>query len=58
MVLHDICIMQGDTISKKLDLGNSENRDREEIRNLLEMSDFPSVRNALQKITLIIFVIY
>ena len=58
MVLHDICIMQGDTISKKLDLGNSENRDREEIRNLLDMSDCPSVRDALQKITLIIFVIY
>ena len=58
MVRHNICIMQGDAISKKLDLGNSENRDREEIRKLLEMSDCPSVRDALQKIKLIIFLIY
>ena len=42
--------MQGDAISKKLDLGNSENRDREEIRKLLEMSDCPSVRDALQRL--------
>ena len=47
MVLHNICIMQGDVISKQLDLGNSENRDREEIKKLLEMCDWPSVRDAL-----------
>ena len=36
MVRHNICIMQGDAISKQLNLGNSEDRDREEIRKLLE----------------------
>ena len=45
MVLHNICIMQGDTISKKLDLSNSEKRSREEIRKLLQMRDCPSVRD-------------
>ena len=41
MVLHNICIMRGDTISKKLDLtfnpDNNERRDREEVRKLLQM---------------------
>ena len=45
MVLHNICIMQGDTISKKLDLSNSEKRSGEEIRKLLQMTDCPSVRD-------------
>lgn len=36
MVLQNICIMQGDPISKKLDLSNSEKRSREEIRKLLQ----------------------
>ena len=47
MVLYNICIMEGDVISKQLDLGNSENKDREEIKKLLEMCDWPSVRDAL-----------
>lgn len=49
MVLHNICIMKGDTISKKLDLSNESNgqgkRSREEIRKLLQMTDCPSVRD-------------
>ena len=45
MVLHNICIMQGNTISKKLDLSNSEKRSGEEIRKLLQMTDCPSVRD-------------
>ncbi|XP_067034836.1 uncharacterized protein [Acropora muricata] len=45
MVLHNICIMQGDPISKKLDLSNSEKRSREEIRKLLQIRDCPSVRD-------------
>ena len=49
MVLHNICIMQGDTISQKLDLSNESNgqekRSREEIRKLLQMTDCPSVRD-------------
>lgn len=49
MVLHNICIMKGDTICKKLDLSNKSNgqekRSREEIRKLLQMTDCPSVRD-------------
>ena len=45
MVLHNSCIMQGDAISKKLDLSNSENRSREEIRKLLQMRDCSSMRD-------------
>ncbi|XP_046863059.1 protein ALP1-like [Xenia sp. Carnegie-2017] len=41
MVLHSICIMRGDTISKKLNLtfnhDNNKRRDREEVRKLLQM---------------------
>ena len=48
MVLHNICIMQGDTISKKLDLSidsNGQKRNREEIRKLLNMRDCSSIRD-------------
>ena len=43
MVLHNICIERGDSISRKLDLSvdptTQEKRDREEIRKLLQMTD-------------------
>ena len=48
MVLHNICIMQGDTISKKLDLSidsNGQKRNRDEIRKLLNMTDCSSIRD-------------
>lgn len=48
MVLHNICIMQGDSISKKLDLssdGNGQKRNREDIRKLLQMRDCSSIRD-------------
>ena len=45
MVLHNICIMPRDAISKKLDLSNSENRSREEIRKLLQIRGCPSMRD-------------
>ncbi|XP_068670071.1 uncharacterized protein [Montipora foliosa] len=48
MVLHNICIMQGDSISRKLDLnsdGNGQKRNREDIRKLLQMRDCSSIRD-------------
>ena len=43
MVLHNVCIMQGDTISKKLDLtidpASNEKREREEVKKLLQMRE-------------------
>ena len=49
MVLHNICIMQGDAISKKLDLTidpeSNEKRDREEVRKLLQMRECNSIRD-------------
>ena len=57
IVLHNICINQGDSISKKLDLTldpvTQERRNRAEIRELLQMRDCPKVMNtsgAAQKI--------
>ena len=47
MVLHNICIIQGDSISKKLDLSSDgQKRNREEIRELSQMRDCSSIRNA------------
>ena len=49
MVLHNICVMQGDAISRKLDLSVDENggkRNREESRKLLQMRDCTSIRDA------------
>ena len=48
MVLHNICIMQGDSISRKLDLssdGNGQKRNREDIRKLLQVRDCSSIRD-------------
>ena len=43
MVLHNICIDQGDSISRKLDLtvdpSTQEKRDRKEMRKLLQMTE-------------------
>ena len=57
IVLHNVCIDQGDSISKKLDLTldpvTQERRNRVEIRELLQMRDCPKVKNtsgAAQKI--------
>ena len=49
MVLHNICIMQGDAISRKLDLSVDESggkRNREELRKMLQMRDCTSIRDA------------
>ena len=49
MVLHNICIMPGDAISRKLDLSvdvSGGKRDREELRKLLQMRDCPSLKDA------------
>lgn len=49
MVLHNICINQGDSISKKLDLtidpNSQEKRNRDVIRELLQMTDCPKVKD-------------
>ncbi|XP_046854710.1 protein ALP1-like [Xenia sp. Carnegie-2017] len=49
LVLHKICLMKKDTISKKLDLsqdpGKSETRDRDSVRELLQMRACPKVRD-------------
>lgn len=49
IILHNVCIEQGDSISKKLDLtvdpSTQERRNRDEIRNLLQMRDCPKVRD-------------
>ena len=49
MVLHNVCIMQGDAISKKLDLTidpvSNEKRDREEVRKLLQMRECKSIHD-------------
>ena len=49
MVLHNICIERGDSISRKLDLSvdptTQEKRDREEIRKLLQMTDCRSSKD-------------
>ena len=48
MVLINICIMPGHTISKKLDLtidSSGQKRNREEIRKLFMMRDCASIRD-------------
>ena len=49
MVLHNICIDRGDSIARKFDLSvdpsTQEKRDREEIRNLLQMTDCRSSKD-------------
>ena len=48
MVLHNLCIMLGDAISKKLDLSldtSEEERNQDEIRKLLKMTDSSSIRD-------------
>ena len=45
MVLHNICINQGGSISKKVDLSNDKRRRREEIRKLLQIRDCSSVED-------------
>ena len=49
MVLHNTCIMQGNAISRKLDLSLDESggkRNRDELRKLLQMRDCLSIRDA------------
>lgn len=49
MVLHNVCIMQGDSISRKLDLtfnpNGKERRNREEVRRLLKMRECRSMQD-------------
>ena len=54
MVLHNICIMQGDAISRKLDLSLDESggkRNREELRKIIQMRDCTSIRDASHEAT-------
>ena len=50
LVLHNVCIDQGDTISRKLDLtidpNTQERRPREEIRKLLHMTNCSAVKDS------------
>ena len=50
MVLHDICIERGETISTKLNLTvdpiTSQRRDREQIRELLQMTSSGKIRDS------------
>lgn len=55
IVLHNICIERGDSISRKLDLSiapdTQEKRSREEIRKLLQMRECRSVRDVTSEAT-------
>ncbi|XP_066028735.1 uncharacterized protein [Pocillopora verrucosa] len=57
IVLHNICINHGDSMSRKMDLtidpATGERRDREVIRNLLQMVRSPPVRDSCHQATLI-----
>ena len=57
IVLHNICINDGDSMSRKMDLtidpATGERRDREVIRNLLQMVRSPPVRDSCHQATLI-----
>lgn len=49
MVLHNISIMPGDAISRSLGLpvdGSGGKRNREELKKLWQMRDWPSIRDA------------
>lgn len=49
MVLHNISIMLGDAISRSLGLpvdGSGGKRNREELKKLWQMRDWPSIRDA------------
>ena len=49
LIPHNVCIDQGDSISKKLDLtidpNTQERRPREEIRKLLHMTNYSAVKD-------------
>ena len=52
--LHNICIMQGDAVSRKLDLSLDESggkRNREELRKILQMRDCASIKDASHEAT-------
>ena len=55
IVLHNICIDRGDTISQKLDLtrdpSTGELRDRETIWRLLQMRDCPKISDTCPQAT-------
>ena len=55
IVLHNICIERGDSISRKLDLSiasdTQEKRSREDIRKLLQMRECRSVRDVTSEAT-------
>ena len=57
IVLHNICINRGDSLSRKMDLTidpvTGERRDREVIRNQLQMTRSPPVRDTCHQATLI-----
>ena len=55
MVLHSICLMQGDSIPRKLHLtvgpDGNERRNRDEIRKLLRMRECRSVHDVSEEAT-------
>ena len=55
VVLHNICITQGDSISRKLDLSitpqDQEKRDREEIRKILQMRECKPITDTTNEAT-------
>ena len=50
MVLHNICIDRGETLSKKLDLTldpvTNQRRDRDQVRQLLQMTSCGKIRDS------------
>lgn len=57
MVLHNISIMPGDAISRSLGLpvdGSGGKRNREELKKLWQMRDWPSIRDASHVAAIII----
>lgn len=55
IVLHNVCLDRGDTISQKLDLtrdpSTGELRDRATIRRLLQMRNCPKIRDTCPQAT-------
>ena len=55
IVLHNVCLGRGDTISQKLDLtrdpSTAELRDRATIRRLVQMRNFPKIRDTCPQAT-------
>ena len=57
MVLHNICIDRGETLSRKLDLTldpvTSQRRDRNRIRELMQMTSCEKIRDSSKQVNVI-----